>query len=189
MVETTWDLHRGVNGLFTFHYMLVPAQNSYGSVFCAVRIASMEELAPSAVPAAVLHNKEKEAPPPAAVVAAIKAVLAKVPEEPDKVLPYSSKVHETIDMLVESHDDTPEPAAAAVAVAAVTGEGSRDAGGQEAPAPVAGGGGAGRGTSLGKRGAGNSTALPEVTEGKAGRGGRGRGTGSAGAAGRRRRQV
>ena len=186
MVETTWDLHRGVNGLFTFHYMLVPAQNSHGSVFCAVRIASIEELAPSAVPA-VLHDKEKEAPPPAAVVAAIKAVLAKVPEEPDKGLPYSSKVHETIDMLVESHDGTPEPAAAAV-----TGEGSRDAaGGQEAapaPAPVAAGGGSGRGTSLGKRGAGNSTAPSEVTEGKAGRGGRGRGTGSAGAAGRRRRQ-
>jgi hypothetical protein len=196
MAESTYDLHSGGSGLFKFHYMLVPAQNSSGkSVFCALRLASMEELAPQAAPASVLNSSE---PLSAAVVAAVEALLKKVPEEPDKAIPHSSRVHETVEMLMGEARPPPKAAAAGSKGTAAGGSGGGATGSgadggkaavvppANAPVPPAanGAGGSGRDTPQGGRGSGDPAL--KATGTRAGRGGRGGAAAGATAPKRRR---
>jgi hypothetical protein len=169
MVESSFDLHNassrgGGGGLFKFHYMLIPAQKSYGPVFCALRLASMEELAHQTVPASSSIDttsngqKKNEAPPPAEVVAAVQACLRKVPEEePNKVMPRSSRVHETLEMLIGEARPPPKLGSTSSALASGSGGGGTGEGqGAAAAVPVpavavaAGGRGSGRGGAAGR---------------------------------------
>jgi hypothetical protein len=168
MVESTFDLHSGASGLFRFHYMLVPAQNSSGPAFCAVRMASIEELAPHSAPMLRNGGIGKQAAPPAAVVAAVESLLGKVPEEPNKVCPHSSRVHETIEMLIGEARPPPKPAAATVGTGGASGGGSGQGGATAVAAVPAPAAGAARATPQGGRGVGNGGA-PQVAAIRAGR--------------------
>ena len=192
MVESGHDLQSGRSGLFKFQYMLVPAQNSSGAVFCAMRLASLEELAPQAVPAASSTSGggfrgTTEAPlsPPLEVVTAIESLLGKVPEEANTAIPRSSRVHETLDILIGEACPPPKAAAGAGVATGGSGGGNGDGSGKGAVAgapAVAAGGGGGRGG----RGAGNRIA-PQSAGIKSGRGGKGGAAAAAAAAQHRRR--
>ena len=131
MCFSTTDIHSGHSGLFRHHYLLVPfteggSSNKQG--LCALKVASMEELAPPPAPAApnVLPDV------PAAVAAAVQTQLEKLRLEEYNPTSYSSKVHETIEMLMRDS----KPAKPVSAAAATPLEGPAGGGGCNNQAPV-----------------------------------------------------
>lgn len=107
---STTDIHSRHSGVFRQHYLLVPFSDGSSSPgLCALKVASMEELAPPPVPA----SREVLADVPLEVVEAVEGQLSKMLLEEYNPTAYSSKVHETVEMLIrESRPPKPVPVAA-----------------------------------------------------------------------------
>ena len=175
---STCDLRTGRSSLFRQYYLIVPSQCKAGdeTTLCALRMASIEELAPQSptttTTTPTTEARLTEAGP--AVAAAVLAQLQKVPVDTEMSSTstlYSSKVHETLEMLIrESKVLKPHPPGAGAAVAVQEAPVAAPAVVQERPVSVA--------TGKSKRANGN---------GERDQAARGRGGGRGGGGGGRRR--